>query len=86
MMPLTYSGPYFLFIASTASAWSMQLDLDARRRREVGDRRGRHAADPEERVDLAVLDRVDRLGRAEALLLDVLLRVEAGAPRARAAP
>ena len=41
-------------------------------------RRGGHAADPEERVDLAVLDRIDGLGGSEALLLDVLLAVEAG--------
>ena len=55
-----------------------QLDLDAGRRGEIGHRRGRQAADPEERVDLAVLDGVDGLGDAEPLALHVLVLVEAG--------
>ena len=54
------------------------LDLHARRVGEVGHRRGRQAADPEEGVDLAVLERVHRLGDAEALALHVLVLVEAG--------
>ena len=86
MTLFTYSGPYLLVHRVDHFVVVDQLDLDAGRRREVGDGRGRHAADPEERVDLAVLDRVDRLGGAEALLLDVLLAVDAGAPRARATP
>ena len=55
-----------------------QLDLHARGAGEVGDRRGRQAADPEEGVDLPVLDRVHRFGDAEALAPQVLVLVEAG--------
>src|SRR5213080_3043043 len=55
-----------------------QLDLHARGAGEVGDRRGRQAADPEEGVDLPVLDRVHRFGDAEALAPQVPVLVEAG--------
>ena len=50
------------------------LGVDA----EIGDRRRRQAAHPEERLDLAVLERVDALGHAEALAAHVLVGVEAG--------
>src|SRR3954465_15101633 len=53
-----------------------QLDLHARCAGEVGDRRGGQAANPEEGVDLAVLQRVGRFGDAEALTLHVLVLVE----------
>ena len=53
-------------------------DLHAGRRAEVGDGGGRQAADPEERVDPAVLERVDRLGDAEPLAPHVLVAVQAG--------
>src|SRR5438874_2430468 len=53
------------------------LDLDARRACEVGHRRRRQAADPEEGVDLAILDGVHRLGDAESFPLQVLVLVEA---------
>src|SRR3954471_16392986 len=53
-----------------------QLDLHARCAGEVGDGRGGQAADPEEGVDLAVLQGVGRFGDAEALTLHVLVLVE----------
>ena len=53
-------------------------ELGAGRRAEIGHRRRRKAADPEEGVDLLVLDRVDALGDAEALTLHVLVLVETG--------
>ena len=51
---------------------------DARCVDEVEDRGGRQTAVPEERVDLAVFQRVNRLRDAEALRPDVLLGVETG--------
>ena len=52
--------------------------VDAGRVHQIQDRRCRQAGVPEERVDLAVLQRIDRLRNPEALRADVLSRVEAG--------
>ena len=54
-----------------------QLDRPAGGRGEVQHRPGRNAAAPEERVDLVVLQRVDRLRGPQALLADVGVRVQA---------
>ena len=42
----------------------------------IGDRCGRQAADPEERVDLLVFDRVDRFGNTEPLARHVLVAIQ----------
>ena len=54
-----------------------QLRRDADRAGEIEQRRGGQAAAPEERVDLPVLERVDRGVHAQALLADVLVGIEA---------
>jgi hypothetical protein len=70
--------PYFLFMASTTSVWSISLIFTPGVGPEIGDGRGRQSADPEVRVDLAVLDGVGGFGDAEALATHVLVLVEAG--------
>src|SRR5207247_5262913 len=57
-----------------------QPDAEAGGRGQVQYRGRRQAAAPEEGVDLAVLDRVDRFLHAEALLADVAIGIEAGRP------
>src|SRR5262249_44236555 len=55
-----------------------QLDLHVRRGGEIGYRGGGQPADPEEGVDLAVLECVDGFGDPEPLALHVLVLVEPG--------
>src|SRR5262245_57927341 len=55
-----------------------QLDLHVRRGAEIGYRGGGQPADPEEGVDLAVLECVDGFGDPEPLALHVLVLVEPG--------
>jgi hypothetical protein len=55
-----------------------QLHLGVRRRPQIGNRRRRQAAHPEEGVDLAVLGRAHRFRNAQPRALHVLVRIEPG--------